>query len=154
MARCLQSLVLARGRVLAAVFMSIEEYLGRNTQEYYDVLGQVGQGSWQPYNDARPRLRFNLKAHLRQARTMLRRVKESERSRIELERVAARHRPPERSIVAMFDAALNLRVRNSTYRAAFKDTEDEITEQTAGRDLRDLLNAGVLRARGQARGRF
>ena len=31
MARCLQSLVLARGKVLAPVFMSIEEYLGRDT---------------------------------------------------------------------------------------------------------------------------
>src|SRR5437763_12024792 len=79
MARCLQSLVLARGGVLAPVFMSIEEYLGRNAEEYYAVLGQVGKGTWQPHNDARPWIRFTLKAHLRQARTLLRRVRESER---------------------------------------------------------------------------
>lgn len=35
MARCLQSLVLARGGILDPVFISIEEYLGRNTQRYY-----------------------------------------------------------------------------------------------------------------------
>jgi len=52
--------------------MSVEEYLGRNTQAYYDVLGEVGRGSWHPENDARPWIRFNLTAHLRQARTMLR----------------------------------------------------------------------------------
>src|ERR1022692_2571571 len=45
MARCLQSLVLARGGVLAPVFMSIEEYLGRNTQRYYDVLADAASGS-------------------------------------------------------------------------------------------------------------
>ena len=30
------------------MFGSIEEYLGANTQAYYDVLGTVGEGSWQP----------------------------------------------------------------------------------------------------------
>jgi Fic family protein len=45
MARCLQSLVLARGGVLAPVFMSVEEYLGRNTQRYYDVLADAASGS-------------------------------------------------------------------------------------------------------------
>ncbi|HEV2791165.1 MAG TPA: Fic family protein, partial [Solirubrobacterales bacterium] len=36
MARCLQTLVLARDRIVAPVFSSIEEFLGRNTQTYYD----------------------------------------------------------------------------------------------------------------------
>jgi len=67
MARCLQSLVLARGGVLSPMFMSIEEYLGRNTHNYYNVLAQVGGGSWQPERDTRPWIRFILTAHLRQA---------------------------------------------------------------------------------------
>lgn len=79
MARCLQSLVLARGGVLSPVFMSVEEYLGRNTQAYYDVLARVGGGSWQPERDTRPWIRFMLTAHLRQARTMLQRIKDSGR---------------------------------------------------------------------------
>jgi Fic family protein len=67
MARCLQSLVLAREGVLSPVFMSVEEYLGRNTQAYYDVLAQVGGGSWKPERDARPWVRYMLTAHLRRA---------------------------------------------------------------------------------------
>lgn len=154
MARCLQSLVLARGGVLAPVFMSIEEYLGRNTEDYYSVLGRVGDGRWQPENDARPWVRFTLKAHLRQARTLLRRVKESERLWVELEHLVKKHALNERTISVLFDAASGLRVRNATYRAGLAEAGDEITEQTASRDLRDLVSVELLASRGQARGRY
>lgn len=63
MARCLQTLVLARDRVVAPVFSSIEEFLGRNTDTYYGVLADVGAGSWNPKRDARPWVRFCLRAH-------------------------------------------------------------------------------------------
>ncbi len=153
MARCLQSLVLARSGVLSPVFMSIEEYLGQNTQAYYDVLGEVGGGSWQPRRDARPWLRFTLTAHLHQARTMLRRVKESERMWAELETLVRGLSLPERSSMALFDAMIGLRVRNATYRSYFEDSPDEITEATASRDLRALVAAGLLEAKGEKRGR-
>jgi len=152
MARCLQSLVLARGGLLSPVFMSIEEYLGRNTDAYHGVLAEVGKGGWHPEHDARPWLRFTLTAHLRQARTMLRRVKESERLWLQLETVLDGKRLPYRTIYALFDAAHGLRVRNSTYRAELAD-KDGITLQTATRDLAELVGAGLLVARGQARGR-
>jgi Fic family protein len=45
MARCLQTLILAREGILDSRFSSIEQYLGRNTKEYYSVLGAVGGGS-------------------------------------------------------------------------------------------------------------
>jgi Fic family protein len=155
MARCLQSLVLGRGKVLAPVFMSIEEYLGRNTQTYYDVLGEVGRGSWQPQNDARPWLRFILTAHLRQARTMLVRIRESERLWVELEKRTERHHLPERVMLPMFDAAVGLRVRNATYRASLEEGgEEPITEQTATRDFQRLVEAGLLLPSGERRGRF
>jgi Fic family protein len=155
MARCLQSLVLARGRILAPVFMSIEEYLGRNTQRYYDVLGEVGRGSWQPGNDARPWLRFILTAHLRQARTMLVRIRESERLWVELEKLIEQHHLPERVMLPMFDAAVGLRVRNATYRATLEESgEEPITEQTASRDFQRLVEAGLLVPSGERRGRF
>ena len=154
MARCVQSLVLAQGGVLSPVFMSIEEYLGANTDRYYTVLAEVGQGRWNPQRDARPWLRFSLTAHLRQARTTLRRVKEGERLWIELEQTAENHSGlPERAISALFDAASGLRVRNSTYRAGLKDAGEEITMQTAARDLAELVRLGLLTARGKARGR-
>jgi hypothetical protein len=54
MARILQSLVLSQDGILAAEFSSIEEYLGKNTQDYYDVLAEVGAGAWHPERDARP----------------------------------------------------------------------------------------------------
>jgi Fic family protein len=153
MARCLQSLVLARSGVLSPVFMSIEEYLGRNTQAYYDVLAAVGGGSWQPDRDARPWIRFTMTAHLRQARTMLRRIRESGRMWSELELLVEKHRLPERSIMALFDAMVGHRVRNVTYRAYFQDTPEEITDATASRDLRALVGADLLEATGEKRGR-
>jgi Fic family protein len=155
MARCLQSLVLARGGVLAPVFMSIEEYLGRNSQAYYDVLGKVGQGSWQPGNDSRPWVRFILTGHLRQARTVLRRVKETERLWMDLEQIAQRRRYPDRLLVPLYDAAMGLRVRNATYRAAVEETASEtITAPTASRDLQRLADDKWLTPGGEKRGRF
>jgi len=56
-------------------FSSIEEYLGRNTQDYYKVLAEVGQGKWNPQNGTRPWIRLNLIAHYRQAGTALRRAR-------------------------------------------------------------------------------
>jgi Fic family protein len=155
MARCLQSLVIARGGVLSPVFMSIEEYLGRNTPAYYAVLQRVGGTSWQPGRNARPWVRFILTAHLRQARTVLRRVRESERLWDDLEKLAQKTRVPDRSIGVLFDAAWGFRVRNATYRAVIKGAEgEEITEGTATRDLKHLVAAGLLRPEGERRGRF
>jgi Fic family protein len=151
MARCLQTLVVARDGVLSPVFCSIEEYLGRNTQSYYDLLALVGGGHWQPEGDARPWVRYILTAQLRQARTMLRRVKESERLWGELELLINTHGLPDRVIGAMFDASMAFRVRNATYRAI---ADDEITEATATRDLKQLVEASFFEANGEKRGRF
>lgn len=153
MARALQSLVLAREGFLSPVFVSIEEYLGRNTQAYYDILTEVGRGSWNPQNDARPWIRFSLTAHLRQARTMLRRVRESERLWTELEKIAEQKGLPDRAVAVMFDAAIGLRVRNNTYRAALADVE-EISDATASRDLGKLVEANLLQSHGEKRGRY
>jgi Fic family protein len=154
MGRCLQTLVLAQEKILSPVFCSIEEYLGRNTLSYYTSLAQAGGGSWQPQRDARPWVRYILTAHLRQARTTLRRIKESEAIWIQLEQLTAQRRLPERTIEALYSAIYGLRVRNSVYRAAFDDTEEEITEQVASRDLRSLAQVGLLIPHGQKRGRF
>jgi Fic family protein len=148
MARGLQTLVLAREGILSAEFSSIEEYLGRNTRGYYDVLARVGRGYWQPQNDARPWIRYCLTAHYVQARTLLRRIKESERLWTILSEEASTHRLPERSISALFEAARGFRVRNATYRPL-----SDVTEQTATRDLKQLVQAGLLVPKGERRGR-
>jgi Fic family protein len=151
MARCVQTLVLARDAVLEPTFASIEEYLGRNTPAYYDVLATVGRGSWHPESDARPWIRFCLTAHLRQARTLLWRVRQSELMWEGLGEETSKHGLPERLIPLLNNAALGLRARNATYRAA---AEDDLTEATASRDLRAAAEAGLLVAHGEKRGRF
>ena len=120
MARCLQTLVLTRDGISAPEFCSIEEFLGANTQGYYGILGEVGQGRWNPQNDARPWVRYCLGAHYVQATSVLRRVRESEHVWGELEDLIASARLPQRSIAALFDATIRLRVRNSSYRATLK----------------------------------
>jgi Fic family protein len=157
MARCLQSLVIARSGVLSPVFMSIEEYLGAgsNTTAYYEVLQRVGGRSWQPDRDARPWLRFVLTAHLRQANTVLRRIRESERLWDDLEKLITARGLSSRALPSLFDAATGYRVRNGTYRFNVEEFEGEpITEATAGRDLKQLVEKGLVVPRGERRGRF
>jgi len=149
MARCLQTLVLAREGVLSPHFCSIEEYLGRNTLDYYRVLGEVGGGRWQPDRDARSWIRFALTAHHRQASTLLRRARDSELRWAELERLAGTLGLPDRSIGPLFNASLSLRLRNASYRAMA-----DVAELVASRDLRALVEAGLLEPHGEKRGRF
>jgi Fic family protein len=149
MARCLQTLVLAREGIVASPFVSIEEYLGANTEAYYKVLAEVGQGSWQPQRDARPWIRFVLTAHFRQAQTMVRRAEEAERRWTLLSQEARRLLLPERSVPALFNASLRFRLRNADYREVA-----EVNENIAGRDLGRLVEAGLLATRGERRGRY
>jgi Fic family protein len=149
MARCLQTLVLARGGVLAPPFSSIEEYLGRNTRAYYDVLAEVGSGSWHPERDTRSWIRFCLTAHYRQAATLLIRTREIQRLWDALEEEAAKSGLPDRVLLALADAATGLRVRNATYRPIA-----EISDNLASRDLKSLVELGFLVPEGERRGRF
>jgi Fic family protein len=155
MARCLQTLVIARERSNAPVFSSVEEYLGRNTQAYYDVLAQVGQGGWHPDNDARPWLRFMLTAHYRQAKTHLRRIEEIERLYGQCLELAADHRLPDRCAAGLAEVALGLRLRRNSYRTVIEASAGEaISELTASRDLQAMVKAGLLTPRGETRGRY
>jgi Fic family protein len=149
MARALQSLVLAREGILASAFSSIEEYLGHNTQEYYAVLAEVGQGSWHPELNPLPWIKFCLTAHYRQAETLLRRSQEAGRLWSELEAEIGRRGFLERMILALHDAAFGYRVRNTTYRKAA-----DVSDAVASRDLAQLVAAGLLVSQGEKRGRF
>jgi Fic family protein len=154
MARCLQTLVLAREGVLVPEFCSIEEYLGRNTQSYHDILAEVGRRAWHPENDARPWVRYCLEAHYVQAASVLRRVRESEKFWGYLEELIEADSLPDRSIEALFDASLGLRVRNASYRSNVARGWDEISNQTATTDLRQLVDAGLLVKHGAKRGTY
>jgi len=155
MARCLQTLVLARDRVLAPIFSSVEEFLGRNTQAYYDVLADVGAGAWHPSRDARPWIRFILRAHYLQIRTMLRRRQEVEELWNGCLALTSAHGLPERCATAMMDAAYGLRIRRGTYRNAVEmGTGDEISRQTATRDLQAMADRNLLAPVGERRSRY
>jgi Fic family protein len=149
MSRCLQTLVLAREGILEPQFCSIEEYLGRNTRQYYDVLGTVGQGRWHPENDARQWIRFCLTAHFLQAKTITRRIEEIKRIWDEIETLLKQRKLPDRCIMALTDAAVGYKVRNSTYRKAA-----DISENLASRDLKALVDERLLISGGEKRGRF
>jgi Fic family protein len=154
MSRCLQSLVLARSGEADPAFMSIEEYLGEHTTDFYAVLNAVGGDRWEPTRDARPWIRFVLTAHLRQARTNLRRVRESAELWQLLEKTVEQHGLNERVIYAL-TAALEGRVRNQTYRqAVISQAQLHLSEQGATRDLRELTRAGLLVDHGDKRARF
>jgi Fic family protein len=149
MARALQTLVLARGGILDPVFSSIEEYLGRNTSDYYELLERTGKGEWNPGNDVKPWIRFCLTAHYRQATTLLRWSREYSRLWDELEQIVQSRNLHERMIMALFDAAMGYRVRNNSYRVAA-----EISLNLASRDLKALADMGLLIPIGEARGRY
>lgn len=155
MARCLQTLVLARDRVLAPIFSSIEEFLGRNTQAYYDVLADVGAGSWHPERDTRPWVRFCLRAHFLQIRTMQRRRAEIEELWNGCVALAEENGLPERCAAALVDTAYGLRIRRGSYQAAGEEmTGEEISDQTASRDLKAMVDLGLLEAVGERRARY
>jgi len=155
MARCLQTLVLARERVVAPVFSSIEEFLGRNTEAYYEVLEDVGAGAWHPERDARPWVRFCLRAHYLQAITTMRRREEIESLWNECVALAERSKLPERCAAGLMDAALGVRVRRKIYRSSAEAaTGEEISDLTASRDLKALVDAELLEAVGERRARY
>lgn len=155
MARALQTLVLAKERIVAPVFSSIEEYIGRNTRDYYAVLGEVGQGAWNPDNDALPWVRYCLTAHYRQAKTHLRRIEEVQALYVRCTALAEKAGVPERTVGPLVEVSFGFRLRNVSYRRIVQQTEgDEISDLTASRDLRVLVDAGLLEPHGQNRGRF
>jgi Fic family protein len=155
MARCLQTLVLARDRVVAPVFSSIEEFLGRNTDTYYGVLADVGAGSWNPKRDARPWVRFCLRAHYVQAATMLRRREEIEALWNACVALAQGNGLQERCAAGLMDTAYGLRIRRGSYRSSAEEVlGEEISDLTASRDLKAMVDLGLLDAVGERRARY
>jgi Fic family protein len=151
MARCLQTLVLARVGVLDPVFCSVEEWLGvpKNTDGYYAVLALVGQGSWNPGNDSHPWVRFMLKAHFQQAATFERRNQEVSAVWEAIEQRLKAIKFSDRAVGPLTEAAFGRAIRNPRYRA-----NAEVNSLTASRDLRALVEENLLDCFGEKRGRY
>jgi len=148
MARCLQTLILGQEQIIESPFCSIEEYLGRFTDDYYDVLLDVGRKAYHPENDCRPWIRFNLVAHFRQASWLLQRSHMTQRVWSEAEGLLQRRNINDRALPSVVDAAFGYKIRRQHYMASA-----EVSEQVASRELRELVENGLLVAEGETRGR-
>lgn len=144
-ARIVQSLVLARDGRLAPEFGSIEEYLGRNTQAYYDVLRKVQGGKYQPGRDASVWVRFCVQAHIEQARRRLVQIAEAGERWTRLESLVERRGWPDRLVIAL-EQSLFQGTDRATYAA-----EADISFPTASGDFRRLLDAGLVDQHGKGR---
>ncbi|MET7417734.1 Fic family protein [Dactylosporangium sp. NPDC005555] len=147
MSRCLHTLVLARDAVLAPEFSSIEEWLGtgRNTFDYYDALRDVGRERWRPHGETLPWVRFCLRAHHMQMQRVRQRLDHAALLWERLEALGL----PSRTTSALYAAAEGGRVRRTSYQR-----DEGLTTDQATRDLRMLLERGLLEQRGQTKGRF
>jgi len=148
MARAIQTLIISLNGVLEPIFSSIEEWLGQNTQEYYDILQQTAKGEWSPNNSALDWVRFCLIAHYQQASTLLRRIEEYEKLYNEIMELIEDYSLNERMALPLFDAALG----QSSSRAKYQEQAD-VTSHTASRDLKRLSDLELLAPTGNYRGR-
>jgi Fic family protein len=145
-ARIVQSLVLAKERLLRPELVSIEPYLGRHTREYYAVLEEVQGPAFDPHRDASAWVEFCIEAHVFEAR--------ERRSWVEIafarhdfcEQLAREQRFPERFVMALDQALLGLPITNVDYRR-----EADIAGPTATQDLQRLRRDGWLDQEGGGR---
>jgi Fic family protein len=148
MARALQSFVLTRDGVLDPMFASIEEWLGDNTNAYYEILEQTGRGSWNPDRSALHWVRFCLRAHYFQAARIIRRTEEYAAVFGGIEKLVQKKGLPQRMMLPLFDASLGLSLTNGRYVIATGEQT-----HTASRDLKQLVDLGLLVSVGEKRGR-
>jgi Fic family protein len=143
--RIVQSMVLARGGLLAPEFVSIEEYLGRNTGAYYAALQQVQGGSYQPERDATPWVRFCVEAHVDQARRRLEQIAAAGARWAALEQLVDERGWPDRLVIALEQSLFQ-----GVDRASFMN-EADVSAPTASNDLRRLVDASLVAQRGKGR---
>lgn len=152
-ARVIQSLGLAKSSKLSPVFLSIEEYLARETAAYYRVLAEVGGGSWRPKSDARPWLHFVLEAHWQQAHAVLKNNRTINELWAESAALVEKLSLPERSVPALVHLLTGNQLNNAAYRSLLAESGDTIKSLTASRDLAELEKAGLLVASGETKSR-
>lgn len=144
--RIIQSLVLALEGTRAPELISIEEFLGAHTQDYYAALRGVQGGSYQPQRDATPWVTFCVEAHISQAHQRLAQIERAAARWGHLETLVAARGWPERLTIAL-EQSLAGRTDRGRYGA-----EAGVSPATASGDVRRLLDAGFLERRGLGRG--
>ena len=143
--RIVQSLVLARDGLLSPEFSSIEEYLAENTSEYYAVLQAVQGGRYQPERDASDWVSFCVEAHLAQAGRRLAQIAAAGERWTRLEALVEGRGWPERIVIALEQS-----LHDGTDRASYGQ-EAGVSTATTSTDLRRLVDARLIMARGRGR---
>jgi Fic family protein len=143
--RIIQSLVLARGGLLAPEFVSIEEYLGRNTAAYYTALMEVQGRAYQPERDAGSWVRFCVDAHVEQGYLRLEQLAEAGARWAFLEQLVSDRGWPDRLVIALEQSVFG-GVDRASYAA-----EADVSAPTASNDLRRLVDAGHVVQRNKGR---
>lgn len=148
MARALQTMVLTQAGIGAPELSSIEEWLGAHTEDYYRVLAASSTGTWSPGHDTSLWVSFILRAHHLQAQTVRDRIAQTATVWEMLDDRARQCGLADRALDVLYSAVLGMRVRRSSY-----VREAEIDERTASRDLKAMVDAGLLAPVGHTRGR-
>ncbi len=143
--RIVQSLVLARGGLLALEFVTIEEYLGENTASYYAALQAVQEGAYRPDRTAMPFVEFTVEAHIAQARRRLRQLAEAAARWAFLEQLVEERGWPDRLVIGLEQSLFQ-----GTDRSRYAE-EADVSAPTASNDLRRLLDAGLIGRQGRGR---
>lgn len=143
--RIVQSLVLALEGESTPELISIEEFLGAHTQDYYAALREVQAGSYQPQRDATSWVEFCVEAHIAQAHQRLGQIERAATRWGRLEALVAERGWPDRLTIAL-EQGLSGRTDRGRYSA-----EADISPTTASHDVRRLLDAGFLDQQGQGR---
>ena len=136
--RIVQSLALASLGLLAPELLSIEEYLGEHTDDYYAVLETVQGGSYRPERDAGPWIEFCVQAHVDQAFRRSAQLAAAAKRWSFLEALVAQRGWPDRLVIAL-EQSLFHGVDRSSY-----VNEAQVSQPTASNDLRRLLDAGLV----------
>jgi Fic family protein len=152
-ARVLQSLVLARARLLPLDVCSIESHLAARTGEYYAALRSTngvhrlgGPEFYDPGRSAEPWLEFCLHAHVASARALLGEMRQAEqRAAFCLQLVRTRDLP-DRLAHVIDQALVDLPLSNESHRQ-----RQNVSMPTATQDLRRLVDLGWLRRIGAGR---
>jgi DNA-binding transcriptional ArsR family regulator len=96
-----------------------------------------------------------MRAHHLQANTTMRRREETETLWNSCVELTEQTQLPERCAAGLMDAALGLRIRRPIYRSSAETAVgEELSDLTASRDLKAMVDRGLLEAIGERRGRY
>ncbi|MGH2772814.1 MAG: Fic family protein [Actinomycetota bacterium] len=145
--RVLASLAMYREGFRRKEFTSLEEWWGAHRSHYYTAFSCLGD-SFDPRADVTGFVEAHVKAQLAQVRGLDLRERVERRIWIALEDLTEQSGVARRAANALWDAFFDRPVSAGYYRALA-----EVSPATATNDLALAAAAGLLRARGRARGR-